>query len=106
MKEHGAYSSSEAATYEADREVEPLWHLENEFVRALFARSWAESVLNAPVGTGRFLDLYRRRAVTGVIRQKVDGWPLVRAGEMTQEDALVVFDAYLKGNRSPTRSES
>ncbi|MDM0121765.1 class I SAM-dependent methyltransferase [Variovorax arabinosiphilus] len=66
MKEHGAYSSSEAATYEADRAVEPLWHLENAFVRALLARSVADTVLDAPVGTGRFLDLYEGRAVTGI----------------------------------------
>lgn len=66
MKDHGAYSSSEAATYEADREVEPLWHVENAFVRALLGRSDVRSVLDAPVGTGRFLDLYEGKAVTGL----------------------------------------
>ena len=67
MKEHGAYSSSEATTYDADREVELLWHVENAFVRTLAAsHSDIASVLDAPVGTGRFLNLYGDKAVTGI----------------------------------------
>lgn len=66
MKEHGAYSPSEAATYEADRETEPLWLVENAFVRTLVDSTPATSVLDAPVGTGRFLDLYQGKSVTGI----------------------------------------
>ena len=67
MKEHGAYSSFEAMTYDADREVEPLWHVENAFVHALMAsHSGIASVLDVPVGTGRFLDLYGDKTVTGI----------------------------------------
>ena len=41
---------------------------------------------------------------TTVVRAKVDQWPLVKAGMMTREDALAVFDAYLHGNVAPARS--
>ncbi|MDM0234529.1 hypothetical protein [Variovorax arabinosiphilus] len=64
----------------------------NHRISALAALGSTEVVIKLPLSTA-------------VIRQKVDEWPLVRAGEMTQEDALIVFDAYLNGNASPARSE-
>lgn len=65
MKEHGAYTPAEAASYDTEREIEPLWHIENTFVRDLIARSAFRSVLDVPVGTGRFLEYYGNRSVTG-----------------------------------------
>ncbi|MEO7067469.1 MAG: class I SAM-dependent methyltransferase [Rhodanobacter sp.] len=58
MTIHGPYSKLEAKTYDRDRAVEPLWHIENAYVTALLNRVPASSILDAPVGTGRFLDLY------------------------------------------------
>jgi len=42
---------------------------------------------------------------TRVIRSSAEKWPLVRAGMMTLDDALSVFDAYQVGNRSPMSTE-
>jgi ubiquinone/menaquinone biosynthesis C-methylase UbiE len=66
MKEHGAYTPQEARTYDRDREVEPLWHAENAYVESLVRRLEPISVLDVPVGTGRFLDLYGEARVEGV----------------------------------------
>ena len=38
---------------------------------------------------------------TTIHRDRVDRWPLVRAGLMTQKDAVRVFDAYIHGNQNP-----
>lgn len=38
---------------------------------------------------------------TGIVRARAGNWPLVRAGMMTLDDALSVFDAYQIGNRTP-----
>lgn len=52
------YGAAEARNYDADRESEPLWALENAYVaRCLSGRSM-QRLLDAPVGTGRFFDYY------------------------------------------------
>ncbi len=66
MKEHGAYTEEEAASYEADRAVEPLWHIENAYIRDLVMRRCDVSILDVPIGTGRFLEFYGDRKVSGV----------------------------------------
>lgn len=66
MKEHGAYSANEADSYESDREVEPLWHIENAYIRDLVLRFKNASILDVPVGTGRFLEFYGDNKVSGV----------------------------------------
>ena len=66
MTVHGAYSTDEAKTYDADREVEPLWHIENAYIASMLNRIHASAILDVPVGTGRFFDLYASGPVTGV----------------------------------------
>jgi ubiquinone/menaquinone biosynthesis C-methylase UbiE len=66
MKAHGAYTPDDARTYDADRAVEPLWHAENAYVADLVQRLRARTVLDVPVGTGRFLPFYAGARVTGV----------------------------------------
>jgi SAM-dependent methyltransferase len=66
MKTHGAYSAAEAESYDQDRAGERLWTLENEYVEALLRRNPTASVLDAPVGTGRFFPHYAGRTVLGV----------------------------------------
>lgn len=86
MKAHGAYTSSEAATYDADRAIEPLWHIENGFVGTLVSTmSDAHSVLDVPVGTGRFLDLYQGKTITGI---DLSAAMLEEAGRRTEKLGL------------------
>ena len=66
MTSHGAYTAGEARSYDSDREVEPLWHAENAYVAGLFDGRRFDSILDAPVGTGRFFDLYTSRRVVGI----------------------------------------
>jgi ubiquinone/menaquinone biosynthesis C-methylase UbiE len=66
MKTHGAYSEAEAESYDQDRAGELLWTLENQYVEALLQRNPTANVLDAPVGTGRFLANYAGRSVLGV----------------------------------------
>ena len=66
MKPHGAYSDSEAASYDEDRAGELLWRLENSYVERLLERMPGASILDVPVGTGRFFPLYPGRRVLGV----------------------------------------
>lgn len=65
MKTHGAYTKAEAESYEQDRAGERLWTLENQYVADLLGRLPQASVLDAPVGTGRFLAHYAGRKVLG-----------------------------------------
>lgn len=66
MRVHGAYSESEAESYDLDRAGEQLWLLENRYVANLLRRHPQARVLDAPVGTGRFLTYYSGRTVLGV----------------------------------------
>lgn len=60
-----AYHGQVASRYDEDRVVEPLWAVEQDFVRA-----WVETLpagtrlLDVPVGTGRFVDFYLARGLT------------------------------------------
>lgn len=62
---HGAYSHEEASSYDRDREREPLWEIENNYVASLVERHPGARILDVPVGTGRFLPLYRGHTVIG-----------------------------------------
>jgi ubiquinone/menaquinone biosynthesis C-methylase UbiE len=53
------YGANEANTYDVDREGERHWRLEHAFVEKLLRRSKPTSLLDVPVGTGRFLPLYQ-----------------------------------------------
>lgn len=52
------YGTHEAAGYEEERKKEPLWWQEEQFISEYFASHKARIILDAPVGTGRFLDHY------------------------------------------------
>lgn len=63
------YVGSRVRTYEAQRARQPEWTREREILGAAVAQMQAgDSLLDVPVGTGRFLPLYAERglAVTGV----------------------------------------
>jgi SAM-dependent methyltransferase len=50
-----AYREREARSYDQDREREPHWQREHDFVQALLSRRAPRRLLDAPIGTGRFL---------------------------------------------------
>jgi ubiquinone/menaquinone biosynthesis C-methylase UbiE len=61
------YDDAVAQGYDASRENEDHWLRENEFVEAYFRGRRVGSLLDLPVGTGRFFRYYADvRAVTGV----------------------------------------
>jgi ubiquinone/menaquinone biosynthesis C-methylase UbiE len=51
------YRQQEARSYDTDREREPHWQHEHDYVRALLERRAPKRLLDAPIGTGRFLPL-------------------------------------------------
>lgn len=52
------YGAHEAAGYEEERKKELLWWQEEQFISDYFANHKPRIILDAPVGTGRFLDRY------------------------------------------------
>jgi len=52
------YTADVAANYERDRQVEPMWWKEDEFVREYFRDRVVPRLLDLPVGTGRFFPHY------------------------------------------------
>ena len=52
------YGADEAADYEELRKKEALWWQEEQFIADYFAGHQPRSILDAPVGTGRFLSHY------------------------------------------------
>lgn len=61
------YCGAKATEYDAKRVTQQKWHDENEIVAEMM-RGATGSVLDVPVGTGRFLPIYKslRLVVTGV----------------------------------------
>lgn len=60
------YHGRKAETYDAIREKQGRWRLENEAVERMLAGVTGH-VLDCPVGTGRFLPLYKRLKVRQVM---------------------------------------
>lgn len=61
------YDSAQASSYDRDRELEHHWEAENAFIRAYFSSRKYGRLLDAPVGTGRFIPYYSNIGkVTGV----------------------------------------
>lgn len=57
------YLGKAATTYEQNRKHEKIWGIEDEILEELLDRHCPESVLDIPVGTGRFLETYERRGI-------------------------------------------
>lgn len=61
------YGAAEAAGYDEARMSEPLWWEEEKFVKDYFKTFQPQRILDAPVGTGRFLHHYlHAKEVIGV----------------------------------------
>jgi ubiquinone/menaquinone biosynthesis C-methylase UbiE len=54
------YAGKMAANYEAKRMKQERWHLENAAIEDFLQRHQFKSVLDVPVGAGRFLALYQK----------------------------------------------
>jgi ubiquinone/menaquinone biosynthesis C-methylase UbiE len=52
------YTGSVAANYESDRQLEAHWWKEDNFIREFFRDKIVPSLLDTPVGTGRFFKHY------------------------------------------------
>lgn len=64
-----AYTYEVASTYEEDRRSERIWHVEQAYMeKVVRLLPDGSSILDVPVGTGRFLDLYQEHGsqVVGV----------------------------------------
>jgi SAM-dependent methyltransferase len=57
------YTGPVAANYESDRQVEAHWWKEDEFIREFFREKVVSSLLDTPVGTGRFFQHYKRAGI-------------------------------------------
>ena len=53
-----AYTSKVASTYESDRKDEEHWQFEHAFIENYFMGNHVQSILDIPIGTGRFISLY------------------------------------------------
>lgn len=62
------YVGATASRYETKRQNSPKWQMENTWFTTLLSTINVKTVLDAPVGTGRFLPTYRARrmSVTGI----------------------------------------
>lgn len=96
-----AYSGAIASKYESDRLAEPLWAAEQEYVK-----QWVStlppntSVIDVPVGTGRFLAMYaeRRLRVLGVdVSSDMIAEARGKASECRSDCELLVGDAEALG---------
>lgn len=100
------YYGSLAATYEQERVNTPLWRNEQAAVEGMLAKFPAgTSVLSAPIGTGRFLHVYREYSmqVTGF-----DASAEMLAQAHQKADKLGLAAAFHRGDlrRLPFKDES
>jgi ubiquinone/menaquinone biosynthesis C-methylase UbiE len=86
------YSGAMAAGYERKRMKQQRWHEENALVAAMLSSQKLNSVLDVPVGTGRFLRLYRKLNLACV---GIDSSPamLALARRKRQPGQLLIGDA-------------
>ena len=95
------YDHVRAASYEAERTDDSRWEMEHHAVATFLSRlSPGSSVLDAPVGTGRFIGLYRdlEMAVTGVdASQSMLDKAIEAAAKLGAEVRLRVGDLFSLG---------
>lgn len=80
------YGESEAADYEEERKKEPLWWQEQRFLQDYLAGIQHRTILDAPVGTGRFLQHYH--GLTHVVGIDISHEMLEQAAEKVREHEL------------------
>lgn len=56
------YDSNIAINYNKDRKDEEHWEKENDFIRNFFMEKKFSSILDIPIGTGRFIQFYPKTA--------------------------------------------
>jgi ubiquinone/menaquinone biosynthesis C-methylase UbiE len=84
------YQGSVASEYDAKRVTQKLWKAENDAVEE-FLRGVAGTVLDIPVGTGRYLDLYEKMGVK-VLGRDVNEDMLAEARKKHPNADLAVAD--------------
>lgn len=91
------YDERVAKTYDNDREGEVHWQLEQLAVANYFKKYTISSVLDIPIGTGRFIDIYQAHGVTNVLGIDISPYMLSEAKKRvttTTKVTLEVGDAF------------
>lgn len=90
------YRGRKAATYESIRKKQERWDIENKAVEQFLTQLQPRSVLDVPVGTGRFFKLYKKLKVERVAgvdvsdemlmlaRKRLKGETVLKVSEGTQ----------------------
>lgn len=95
------YYGDVASNYNAVRETSPRWRKEHELVRDYLSRCRGKTVLDAPVGTGRFVPVYKEFGLRFIGADKSDAMLAVAqqaarevgydGGRYVQADALAPY---------------
>jgi len=85
------YRGRKAETYDEVRQKQERWRIENETVERMLRVLRPRSVLDVPVGTGRFLDLYHELNVRSVKGIDVSGEMLALAARKIKPGSRVVL---------------
>lgn len=86
------YGEAVAASYDADRAGEEHWGLENSFVAKCLSRYRGACVLDTPIGTGRFLDLYRQHDIRKVVGIDISPHMLLEARKRVPQGLTVQLE--------------
>jgi len=97
-----AYTGTVARNYERDRVKEAIWHMEQLYMRNLVS-SWPRgaSVLDVPVGSGRFLPIYRE---FGIEATGIDASPEMLAAARKKDERAALFTGNAEQINLPAKS--
>lgn len=79
------YHGRKAETYESVRTKQERWDIENATVEAMLVKLKPQSVLDVPVGTGRFIPMYDRLKIRRVVGIDVSSSMLATAHNKTKK---------------------
>ncbi len=87
------YYGDEAKNYEKNRRKRKVWKEENDFVENCVKKIKPDTILDIPVGTGRFLSFYEEQGI-GVVGVDVSDAMLMQAKQKDTRAILKKGDAF------------
>ena len=98
IKKH--YYGSNVSNYEEKRNKQEAWHIENELISKLIIEvvNEGETVLDLPVGTGRWFDLYKDKKLKPIcidISQDMIDYAREKAKVIGIDSKFIVKDVFL-----------
>jgi SAM-dependent methyltransferase len=81
----GKYHGRMAETYETKRKKQQRWDIENDVVAKMLAKLKPKSILDVPVGTGRYIPIYDKLRVKMVLGVDVSDSMLAIAKEKARK---------------------